>query len=205
MHKEILTKEQVEMLPIVAKFSRQFALVGGTAIALQIGHRESIDFDLFTIHDKPFKNQELRKKISEMRKIDSVVVNKLGEFTFVINNVKFTFFQYPFELTYTEKLDDIIRMPDLLTLAAMKAHALGQRAKWKDYVDLYFIMKDFHGLNEIIKKAKKLFGNEFNTKMFKVQLSYFDDVSYAEKVVYKKGFEVADDEIKKALVEFSLS
>ena len=205
MHKEVLTKEQVEILPIVAKFSRQFALVGGTAIALQIGHRESIDFDLFTIHDKPFKNQELRKKISEMRKIDSVVVNKLGEFTFVINNVKFTFFQYPFKLTYTEKLDDIIRMPDLLTLAAMKAHALGQRAKWKDYVDLYFIMKDFHGLNEIIKKAKKLFGNEFNTKMFKVQLSYFDDVNYAEKVVYKKGFEVTDDEIKKALVEFSLS
>ncbi len=205
MHKEVLTKEQVEILPIVAKFSRRFALVGGTAIALQIGHRESIDFDLFTIHDKPFKNQELRKKISEIRKIDFVVVNKLGEFTFVINKVKFTFFQYPFKLTYTKKLDDIIRMPDLLTLAAMKAHALGQRAKWKDYVDLYFIMKNFHGLDEIIKKAKKLFGNEFNTKMFKVQLSYFDDVSYAEKVVYKKGFEVADDEIKKALVEFSLS
>ena len=47
IHKEILTKEQVELLPIVAYFSKNFGLVGGTAIALMIGHRESLDFDLF--------------------------------------------------------------------------------------------------------------------------------------------------------------
>lgn len=62
-------------------------------------------------------------------------------------------------------------MPDLLTLAAMKAFALGQRLKWKDYVDLYFIfyyfiMKDFCRIGEIIKKGEELFGGEFADKLF---------------------------------------
>jgi len=204
MHKEILTKEQVQLLSLISKFSRRFGLVGGTAVALHIGHRESIDFDLFTIKNKSFKNNDIKRKILETKNINKVIVNKLGEFTFIIDTVKFTFFHYFFEIDFLKKLDDIIKMPDLLTLAAMKAHALGQRAKWKDYVDLYFIIRDFYSVKEIGEKAKQLFGNEFNEKMFKVQLGYFDDVNYSEKIVYKKGFEVKDEIIKKALVEFSL-
>jgi len=95
-------------------------------------------------------------------------------------------------------------MPSLLTLAAMKAYALGRRAKWKDYVDLYFIMKDFHSLQEIIKQAKKIFGDEFNEKIFRTQLSYFEDINYSEKIIYKEGFEINDDVIKKRLIDFSL-
>jgi hypothetical protein len=47
MHPEILSKEQLELLPFLGQFNKRFFLVGGTAIALQIGHRQSIDFDLF--------------------------------------------------------------------------------------------------------------------------------------------------------------
>ena len=47
MHKEIFTKEQTDLLPLIKEFSKDFILVGGTAIALHIGHRQSIDFDLF--------------------------------------------------------------------------------------------------------------------------------------------------------------
>ena len=47
MHKEILSKQQVELLPLIQQFRREFYLVDGTAIALHIGHRRSIDFDLF--------------------------------------------------------------------------------------------------------------------------------------------------------------
>lgn len=205
MRREALTKKQEQLLPLISKFSRQFGLVGGTAIALYIGHRESIDFDLFTLKNKLFKNTDIKRKVLEIKNIDEVIVSKMGEFTFIIDTVKFTFFHYFFEIDFSEKFDDIIKMPDLLTLAAMKAHALGRRAKWKDYVDLYFIIRDFYDLNEITKKAKTIFGNEFNEKMFKVQLSYFDDINYQEKIVYKKGFETDDKTIKRALVEFSLS
>lgn len=205
MHKEILTEEQRKLLPLVSKFSRRFGLVGGTAIALHIGHRESVDFDLFTIKNKSFNNNSIKRKILETNHIDETIVNKLGEFTFVISTVKFTFFHYFFEINFSEKFDGIIKMPNLLTLAAMKAHALGQRAKWKDYVDLYFIIRDFYSINEIGEKAKQLFGSEFNEKMFKVQLGYFKDINYSEKIVYKKGFKVGDKTIKKFLVEASLS
>jgi len=205
MHKEILTEEQRKLLPLVSKFSRRFGLVGGTAIALHIGHRESVDFDLFTIKNKSFNNNSIKRKILETNHIDETIVNKLGEFTFVISTVKFTFFHYFFEINFSEKFDGIIKMPNLLTLAAMKAHALGQRAKWKDYVDLYFIIRDFYSINEIGEKAKQLFGSEFNEKMFKVQLGYFKDINYSEKIVYKKGFKVGDETIKKFLVEASLS
>ena len=49
MYKEVLTKEQVELLPFVAEFSKDFGLVGATAIALHLGHRRSVDFYLFSL------------------------------------------------------------------------------------------------------------------------------------------------------------
>jgi hypothetical protein len=58
-------------------------------------------------------------------------------------------------------------MTDLLTLAAMKAFALGRRAKWKDYLDLYFILKDYYSVQEIGKKASELFGEMFSEKLLK--------------------------------------
>jgi len=94
-------------------------------------------------------------------------------------------------------------MPDLVTLGAMKVFALGQRAKWKDYVDLYFIFKKY-SLNEISTKAKKLFGNEYNERIIKEQLAYFADIDYSQKVEFLPGFEVDDNIIKKFLLEVSL-
>jgi len=98
----------------------------------------------------------------------------------------------------------VINLPDLLTLAAMKAYALGRRAKWKDYVDLYVIMRDYYDIHKIIKRARRIFGLEFNEKLFRAQLSYFKDIDYTEKVDYLKGFEVGDEIIKKKLADFSL-
>jgi len=202
MHKEILSKEQIELLPLLGFANRGFGLVGGTAIALQIGHRRSIDFDLFSY--KEFRNKELHKKIERFVKIKKTLVNKKGEYTFFSNDIKVTFFNFTYKIEYKKNFERIIKMPDLLTLSAMKAFALGQRAKWKDYVDLYFIMKDFFTCKEIARKAEELFGSEFNEKLFRIQLAYLDDVNYDEKVEYLSGFEVDDEVVKKALIEFSL-
>lgn len=201
-HKEILTKEQIKLLPLVTQFSKDFGLVGGTAVALQIGHRRSIDFDMFS--EKKFDNRSLLNKIRAYKKPDEIIVNKSGELTLTITKVKFTFYRYSYTIPYSVRLDYSIRMPDLLTLAAMKAFALGQRAKWKDYVDLYFIIKDHHPVAEISRHGKKLFGNEFNEKLFRTQLGFFDDVSYAEEVEFLPGFEVSDKIVKKKLTDFSL-
>ncbi len=203
MHKEILTKEQIELLPLLRLFSKDFGLVGGTAIGFYAGHRESIDFDLFS--SKPFDNFKIKRKIARHIKISNVFKDETGQYTIAIKGVRFTFFYYPYKIKFLKNFNDIIRIPDHLTLAAMKSYALGRRAKWKDYVDLYFVMKNFYSIDKIIKKAKQIFASEFNEKIFRMQLAYFKDIDYTEKVIYLKGFEADDEIIKKELIKFSLS
>jgi len=190
-------------LPLAKKFYKDFGLVGGTAIALHIGHRESIDFDFFSF--EKFKNVNIKKRILRSKKIDKVIRDETEQFTFIINGVLFTFFRYPFEINYEINFNQVLKIPSLLALAAMKIFALGRRAKWKDYVDLYFIIRDFHSLSEIIKQAENMFGNEFNEKICREQLAYFQDINYSEEVKYLKGFEVSDKAIKRELINFSLS
>ena len=203
MHEEVLTKEQHDLLPLVGEFRERFGLVGGTAIALHIGHRESIDFDMFSPEE--FQNGSVRDVFRRAGKEITVLRALTGQFTFVVDGVYMTFFHFPYPITYSESFGKAARMPTLLTLAAMKAFALGQRSKWKDYVDLYFILRDFHSLEEVARQAETLFGSEFNAKLFRQQLSFFDDVSYKEEITFKPGFEVPGAEIKKALTEYSLA
>ncbi|MEK7081966.1 MAG: hypothetical protein AAB905_02045, partial [Patescibacteria group bacterium] len=71
--------------------------------------------------------------------------------------------------------------------------------------DLYFILKNFYNLRDIANKSANLFKGEFNEKLFRTQLGYFDDVNYAESVEYLPGFEISDKKIKEALIELSLA
>ena len=63
MHDEVLTDGQRQLLPLTQNFSPQFGLVGGTAVALQLGHRRSIDFDLFTLN--PFEVDKVEQVIRQ--------------------------------------------------------------------------------------------------------------------------------------------
>ena len=203
MHREILTKEQYALLPLVKKFRKNFGLVGGTAIALHIGHRESIDFDMFSPEE--FSNANIRRVFASAGKKIKSIRALTGQFTFIVDEVHLTFFRFPYPIEYTESFEDVLRMPTLITLAAMKAFALGQRSKWKDYVDMYFILRGFHSIEEISKKGEELFEDEFNAKLFRQQLSYFEDINYSEEVTYKEGFEVSNEEVRHALIEYSIS
>jgi hypothetical protein len=119
-------------------------------------------------------------------KIVSIVESK-DQAHFIINGVKLTFFNFHFKIPVKETISGI-KMPDLPTLAAMKAFALGGRAKWKDYVDLYFILKHGIKLEDIIKTATKLFNTEnatlFGYRNFIEQLMYYNDVSYEDRRKY---------------------
>ena len=202
-HKEILTKEQVDLLPLIQEFKKDFILVGETAIALHIGHRHSMDFNLFSYEE--FKNEKIKRKILQYGKIEETYVNEPQEYTFLINGVKITFLTYPYELKHIIMFEKIIQISDLLSLAAMKAFALGRRGKWKDYVDLFFILKNFHSMKEISLRGLEIFGNEYNEKIFREALCYFDDINYSEKVQFISGFEIDDKIIKQELIDFSLS
>jgi len=91
-------------------------------------------------------------------------------------------------------------MPRLLDLAAMKAYALGRRSKWKDYVDIYFILRDHISLNQITERTSILYGELFSEKLFRALLSYFDDIDYSEPVEFL-GPRIEENEIKEFLIE----
>ena len=202
MYPDILTDTQKALIPHFEFFAKEYYLVGGTAIALYLGHRKSIDFDLFTYNKIKLKSIKKWKDDLPVTPINTIYESS-DQIHFIIGNVKVTFMQFPFQLKSANHIHGL-SMPSLLSLAAMKAYALGGRAKWKDYVDLYFIMKDHYSIKEIIKKADELFGSSFNGRFFRQQLSYFDDINYTEKVEYV-GEDVQDHIITEFLTEISYS
>ncbi len=201
MHLEILNSEQKQLLPIISQFKREYYLVGGTAIALHIGHRESIDFDLF-------KEKNIRKKdvYSKLKNVDyKVSFADYNQINMMVNDVKITFFSFPYTVPVHSELKGFIKMPDLLTLGAMKAFALGRRSKWKDYVDLYFVIKFHYSFLEISNKAKEIFKDEFIEKQFIAQLGYFKGINYDEEVTFLIPNPPSEEQVKNFLSDISLS
>jgi hypothetical protein len=200
MHLEILNKAQNQLLSTLVQFKREYYLVGGTAIALHIGHRESIDFDLF-------KEKDIRKKdiFSKLKMIDyKVSFADYNQLNMSANGVKIIFFSFPYKVPISSELKGIIKMPDLLTLVAMKAFALGRIAKWKDYVDLYFILKFHFAFKEVLTKAKEIFGDEFIEKQFIAQIGYFKGINYDEEIAYLIPNPPTEKEIQDFLLNVSI-
>ena len=202
MHKEVLNERQLELLPVMSQFRREYYLVGGTAIALYIGHRRSIDFDLFKLSG--INHKKNLDKLSASGFGLTVTRRVMEQMNLIVNDVKVTFFQYPFAVEPTNRFETYFRMPSLLQLAAMKAYALGRRSKWKDYVDLYFLLSEHFGLTDISTCATELFGELYSEKMFRSQLCYFDDIDYTEQVDYIMPNPPTDKDIKEALTMFSV-
>ena len=203
MHEHILTDQQLQMLSVIKNFSDRFYLVGGTALALQLGHRRSLDFDLFS--NESFDHQLIRNIFTNNGyPSEQILIETEGEFTFISNGVKFTFYHFLYQIDHQIRLKNTISMPDQSTIGAMKAFALGKRAKWKDYVDLYFIFQK-HSLKDITSQAIAIFGGgEFSEKLFREQLAYHEDINYSEQVEFLPGFETPDNVIKSFLSEISL-
>lgn len=202
-HNAILNDKQVELLPLIGEFKREYYLVGGTAIALYIGHRRSIDFDLFKF--APLNQKKNVEKIHQFGYEPLITWNVTDQMNLVVNDVRLTFFQYPFQIKANNIFERQIRIPELIDLAAMKAYALGRRSKWKDYVDLFFLLKEQFSFETISQRANAIFGNMFSDKLFRSQLSYFEDIDYTEEVDYMIPNPPTENEIKEFLITVSTS
>lgn len=202
MHLNVLNNQQQELLPLLPAFNLNFGLAGGTAVALQLGHRKSVDFDLFTL--KKINHSEITNKIKQSSfQIDQTLVSSQTELSLIINQVKFTFLHYPYPIKYSQDFDSYINMPDLLSLGAIKVFTVGKRANWKDYVDLFFIFQELRPEN-VVKKARDIYGTEFNEKLFKVQLSYFNDLEDLD-IEFMPGKEVDAKVIQQYLEDLVLT
>lgn len=176
MHPEALTETGAKLLPHFKRFGPDFYLVGGTALALQIGHRLSVDFDFFSNQELP---RNLLKKVKRVFPAAGVVatINNPEQLNIKIDGVKSTFFwyRYPPVLPLIEYQG--IQMASIPEIAVMKAFAIGQRGTFRDYVDMYFLLAENHvTLDRIFELAKKKYPQEFNERLFLEQLVYLEDV-----------------------------
>jgi hypothetical protein len=201
MQKNILSDKQTELLPFLKKFKKNYYLAGGTAIALHIGHRKSIDFDLFTC--LPLNKKKISSEIQKFNIEVQPIYFDIDQQHYIINEVKCTFLHYPYPIEHAVFFQDVTSMPALLDLAAMKAFALGRTSKWKDYVDLYFILKKYYTLEQIVERAKHYFPNQITEKLFRNQLVFHKDIDYNEEVDYVIDNPPSEKVIKEFLIEIA--
>lgn len=193
MHQEVLTSELKNLWPKLKNFP-DFTLVGGTALALQIGHRISVDFNLFTRKELP---PALRQHISRTFRESPVkiVFRSKNQINARIDGATMTFFSYPFAVFQHRLGWQGIKLLPISTIAVMKAYALGRRATYKDYIDLYFILREKHAsLTAIIRTAKRIYGDEFGVRLFLEQLVYLKDLREEEIRFLKKPLAKAEIE-----------
>jgi len=202
MHQEAITSRAKRIFNKLRYFS-DFYLAGGTGLALQLGHRISIDFDLFWEKYIPKDLLEKVRKVFKNAKI-KVVVNHSEQLTVTISGINLTFARYPFPVISKFINYQGIRILPALEIATMKAYALGRRATLKDYVDLYFVLKEKVGtLEKIITLSKKKYGKDFDPRLFLEQLIYSKDIEdieiqfLKEKVNKLKIEKFFEKEIKK--------
>ena len=145
-------------------------LVGGTALALQLGHRKSIDLDLFGKID--FEDIDTAEIFADF---DSVITLKKSKNIniFSINNVKVDFVNYTYPWLQQYLLIDGIRLTGTEDIAAMKLAAITGRGSKKDFVDIFFLLQKY-SLREMIDFYNKKYFDGSEYLVIK-SLTYFDD------------------------------
>ncbi len=187
MRTEVLTPQAQAIFPQLSHFRDDFYLAGGTGLALQIGHRVSVDFDLFS--PLPIK-KTLLKKVEEVFSVVSqqILVNNSSELTMRIDGVKCTFLHYPFPLLMPLHEGNPLPLLSVKECIITKAYTIGRRGEFKDYIDMYIGLNDNHiHLAEVLDGASKKYGGAFNDRLFLEQLLYFDDVESVEIVLLGGG------------------
>jgi len=169
--------------------------VGGTALALQLGHRFSVDFDLFSQKELPKSLLAKTKRIFRALK-RKVIVDIPGQLSIAVDGIKIDFVYDEFPLLFDLVKFQGIKMVQPPEIAAMKAFTLGYRGTIKDYFDLYFLLKDkYTTLAEVKRNAEKKYGGEFNFKLFLEQLFYLKDVKRENIEFIKKA--PSDEEMQR--------
>jgi len=163
-------------------FLDSFYLVGGTALALQFGHRMSIDIDLFTLDD--FDNNNLIEILSKSFEVSIEFENRNMVITY-INNIKVDFVKMGYPILFEPLLIENIRMLDIRDIAAMKLKAIAQRGSKKDFFDIFFFLQQMK-----MESMLQLFKRKFEQhELFYIvkSLTYFNDAENdADPILFDK-------------------
>jgi hypothetical protein len=178
---------------------KDYFLVGGTSLAMQIGHRQSDDIDLFT--QKEIDKEEIGDYLFNNYRNKYLILNSQKTiYQININNIKVDFVKHPYNLVEPVSEDEGIRYLGKYDIAAMKLRAIensGNRAK--DFIDIYYLLKEIT-LENVFNYYKQKY-NIGDIHSAKKSLGYFDDVpeeSWQEVKMIKD--KISKNEIKKIIV-----
>jgi hypothetical protein len=178
---DILPKPQRRLWDELAAIPAEFVLYGGTAIALYLGHRQSVDFDFF--RHRPFDPEALAASVPFL-KAATITHREPSTLTVLLRRdgpVKISFFGLP---RLRRLLPPVVApgnglsVASLLDLAGTKASVVQRRAEAKDYLDIDAILRDGRiDLATALAAARAIYGARFNPQITLKALSYFDDGS----------------------------
>ena len=182
------TLELLKQLMTIPEFN-ELNLVGGTSLALQIGHRTSIDLDLFgKIDIDEFNITEVLSQFDSVSKIQNTKNIK----SYLINNIKVDIVNFPYQFIESTLVSDNIRLANKKDITAMKLAAVTGRGTKKDFIDIYHLLSEFT-LKEMLQFYSNMYpdGSEF---LVLKSLTYFEDAE--EEVMPKLLKAVNWDEVK---------
>lgn len=197
IHREVLDKKRILLFNKLRAFRSYGYLAGGTALALQIGHRRSVDFDIFI--PKPLSNIFTNEVLSILGKSSTVRMNS-SDFVFIQTpeQVEFNFVYYWYPSLNPTIPTKSISLASVSDIAADKAHTIGRRAVWRDYVDVAVLLdQKILTLPEIIQAAMRKFKQEFVEIQFLEQLTFFEDVEVRPMEFIKRQY--TSDKVKHIL------
>jgi Nucleotidyl transferase AbiEii toxin, Type IV TA system len=175
---EALPPAQRALWPELLAVPRRYVLYGGTALALRLAHRPSVDFDFFA-HD-PLDHRELEQALPFVKQGETVQEGP-NERTVLTHrggaSVKVSFFGAITigRVGEPDTTDDgVVRSASLLDLGGTKVKALLQRVEAKDYRDVLALLDHGLSLADILAAARALFGPSFNPLLAQKALAYFE-------------------------------
>lgn len=186
------------------EYLKGFLLVGGTALALQIGHRKSIDIDLFTIQD--FDSNILIERLESDFQfyMDSQGHNTI---TGSINGVKIDLIAHKYPLLAEPITDQEIRLASLPDIAAMKLNAIsGNGTRVKDFIDVYFLLNTY-SIADLIRAYEQKYSTRSSYHTLK-SLNYFDEVrldDWPDMMGNKLTWKTVKTKINKEVINYSRS
>lgn len=185
MFLEAIKSEQKKIFDRLKHFP-EFYLAGGTALALQMGHRISVDFDLFSEKEIPPKLLDKVRNIFKDFEIE-IIINHSEQLSVKVNKIKIDFVKYNFRPITDFPEFNGVKLLSVPEIAAAKAYTIGRRITFKDYIDLYFILREkFISLQNMIAVCLKKYKNEFNERLFLEQLISAEEAEEAPIEFFKK-------------------
>lgn len=204
IYKDILPEGQKEIFKIFSseKWIEDFYLAGGTGLVLQIGHRISVDFDFFTCN--ALDRNRIKGYIKKQGFFDLLNEDE-NTLDIILKGVKISFFKIDFKLIKKTVPCKNLHIASILDIALMKLNAISGRGSKKDFIDLYFILKEYFSLEELFENYKEKFGIEVaNNYHLLKSLTYFEDAErepvpeMIKKISWKRVKEDIRKQVKKS-------